>query len=141
MTLLYRNAAWNIRLCVYMGARGIALTIPLLIPLYYVEAPASQAAMVAVAGLGFLVPFLRSLMGKVWLDDGRLYTRNPFCTWSVAIDDVRAVTTRALWQNFFAVAELETRARRHLAIRLVAVPARDASEVASKLCIGLEVPD
>lgn len=89
-------------------------------------------SLVAVLGAGY--PFVRTLLGGVWLEGGSIRARNPFSTVSLPVGGVGCVTTRALWQNLYVVAALEDASRGPgNSTRVVAVPAVDAALLAQLL--------
>lgn len=135
--IIYRNMRWNTPLAFYMGLRGIAvlgLGPILVINLVVSRDDLAVVSMLVVAVFASGFPFVRTLLGKVWIRDQHLYARNPFRTVRLPMSRVGRITTRALWQNFFVVAAVEkAQGGTGSSTRLVAVPASDIRTLVESL--------
>lgn len=130
-TLIYKNVGWNVKMAFFMAFHGFALFagLPILVIYGVVDnAFLAGAAMAVIAAAATCVPFVRSLFGKVWVEDGVLYARNPFRTIAFQLDDVKRITTRALWQNFYVVGAVEQIGRQGWP-KLIPVPGDDVEKV------------
>lgn len=130
--VVYRNARWNGRVAPYMAFQGAVFlgAVPaLLIWVVLDEGPVAVAVMLAMLGVGALVPLLRTLRGRVIIDGGDVVVVNPFRNVRVPLERVTGFGDAPLQQNLFIVAVLQVEDPEPRLVKVIPVPGVDGPEL------------